>query len=127
VGSTILDDAVAAQDTVTQLISAIRRAAREVPGPAAVIATQCTGHDYSQPGKSQADWDDPVAKDALVSVLVNDAGKVLATFAARTWTRQRPPRSHCWRWSPGRTSSRPRALTAVTAGGGSPARSPRTG
>ena len=81
VDSTILDDAVATQDTVTQLVSAIRRAAREVPGAAAVITAQCTGHDYSQPGKPQADWDDPAAKDALVSALVNDAGKVLAAFA----------------------------------------------
>ena len=30
--STILDDAVAPQDTVTQLIAAIRRVRREVPG-----------------------------------------------------------------------------------------------
>src|SRR6204780_3027521 len=59
VDSTILDDAVATQDTVTQLVSAIRRAGREVPGAAAVIAARCTGHDYSQPGKPRADWDDP--------------------------------------------------------------------
>ena len=32
VDSTILADAVATQDTVTQLVSAIRRVAREVPG-----------------------------------------------------------------------------------------------
>jgi Transposase domain (DUF772)/Transposase DDE domain len=81
VDSTILDDAVATQDTVTQLVSAIRRAAREVPGAAAVIAAQCTGHDYSKPGKPQADWDDPAAKDALVSALVNDANAVVAAFA----------------------------------------------
>ncbi|MBL3670780.1 hypothetical protein JL475_33450 [Streptomyces sp. M2CJ-2] len=30
--STVLDDAVATQDTVTQLVSAIRRVIREVPG-----------------------------------------------------------------------------------------------
>ena len=30
--STVLDDAVATQDTVTQLIAAIRRVARDVPG-----------------------------------------------------------------------------------------------
>jgi adenine/guanine phosphoribosyltransferase-like PRPP-binding protein len=59
VDSTILDDAVATQDTVTQLVSAVRRVAREVPGAAAVIAAECTGHDYSQPGKPQAGWDDP--------------------------------------------------------------------
>jgi hypothetical protein len=33
----------------------------------------CTGHDYTRPGKPTIDWDDPAAKDALVSVLVNDA------------------------------------------------------
>jgi IS5 family transposase len=81
VDSTILDDAVATQDTVTQLVSAVRRAAREVPGAAAVIAAECTGHDYSGPGKPQADWDDPAAKDALVSALVNDANTVVAAFA----------------------------------------------
>ena len=36
--STVLDDAVATQDTVTQLIGAIRRVRREVPGAAEVIA-----------------------------------------------------------------------------------------
>jgi IS5 family transposase len=81
VDSTILDDAVATQDTVTQLVSAMRRAAPEVPGAAAVIAAECTGHDYSRPGKPAVDWDDPAAKDALVSALVNDAAAVVAAFA----------------------------------------------
>ena len=40
--STILDDAVARQDTVTQLIAQIRRVGREVPDAKAVIATECT-------------------------------------------------------------------------------------
>ena len=81
VDSTILADAVATQDTVTQLVSAIRRMAREVPGAAAQIAAVCTGHDYSKPGKPKIDWDDPAAKDALVSVLVNDANALVAAFA----------------------------------------------
>src|SRR5215216_5041973 len=34
--STVLDDAVARQDTVTQLIAAIRRVSREVPGAAEI-------------------------------------------------------------------------------------------
>ena len=46
VDSTILADAVATQDTITQLVSAIRRVAREVPGAAEQIAAVCTGHDY---------------------------------------------------------------------------------
>jgi hypothetical protein len=81
VDSTILDDAVATQDTVTQLISAIRKVAREVPGAAEQVASVCTGHDYSRPGKPKVDWDDPAAKDALVSALVNDANAVVAAFA----------------------------------------------
>jgi hypothetical protein len=80
VDSTILADAVATQDTITQLVSAIRRVGREVPGAAERIAGVCTGHDYSQPGKPQIDWDDPDAKDALVSALVNDAGALIATL-----------------------------------------------
>src|SRR6266581_4440580 len=64
VDSTVLDDAVATQDTVTQL------------GAAQVIAAVCT-LDYSDAGKPDIDWDDPAAKAALVSDLVNDALAVL--------------------------------------------------
>ncbi len=78
--STILADAVATQDTITQLVSAIRRVAREVPGAAEQIAAVCTGHDYAVPGKPKIDWDDPAAKDALVSALVSDANAVVAAF-----------------------------------------------
>jgi hypothetical protein len=80
VDSTILADAVATQDTITQLVAAIRRVAREVPGAAAPVAAVCTGHDYSKPGKPQIDWDDPAARDALVSGLVNDANALLAAL-----------------------------------------------
>jgi hypothetical protein len=65
---------------VTQLVSAIRRVAREVPGAAEQIAAVCTGHDYSQPGKPKIDWDDPAAKDALVPALVNDATALVNVF-----------------------------------------------
>ena len=80
VDSTILADGVATQDTVTQLVSAIRRVAREVPGAAEQIAVVCTGHDYSVPGKPKIDWDDPAAKEALVSALVNDANALVDAF-----------------------------------------------
>ena len=80
VDSTILADAVATQDTVTQLVSAIRRVAREVPGAVEQIAAVCTGHDYSKPGKPKIDWDDPQAKDALVPGLVNDANSLVAAL-----------------------------------------------
>ena len=80
VDSTILADAVATQDTVTQLVSAIRKVAREVPGAAEQIARVCTGHDYAEPGKPKIDWDDPRAKEALVSALVNDANALVAAL-----------------------------------------------
>src|SRR6266576_5609136 len=71
VDSTVFDDAVATRDTVTQLVAAIRKVARVVPGAAAVISRVCT-LDYSGPGKPAIDWDDPAAKDALISDLVTD-------------------------------------------------------
>jgi hypothetical protein len=83
VDSTILADAVATQDTVTQLVAAIRKVAREVPGAAEKIAAVCSGHDYSTPGKPTIDWDDPAAKDALVSALVSDATAVVAALEGR--------------------------------------------
>ena len=127
VDSTILADAVATQDTITQLIAAIRRVARVVPGAAGQIAELCTAHDYSAPGKPRIDWDDPQAKDVLVSALVNDANALLAVLAAVTSMSRAAPRQGCWRWSPGRTWSPPRAATGPTGGGGSPGRSLRTG
>lgn len=81
VDSTILADAVATQDTITQLISAIRRVGRIVPGAAEAIAAVCTGHDYSRLGKPMIDWDEPRAKDTLVSALVNDANALLEALA----------------------------------------------
>ncbi len=75
--STILDDAVATQDTVTQLIAVIRRVRREVPGAAAVVAERCNAHDYDDPGKPQIAWDDTEARAVLVDALVRDALAVL--------------------------------------------------
>lgn len=76
VDSTILDDAVARQDTVTQLIAQIRRVAVVVPAATPVVAA-LSGHDYAAGGKPDIAWDDPVARDLLVSGLVNDALTVL--------------------------------------------------
>jgi IS5 family transposase len=75
--STILDDAVATQDTVTQLIAAIRRVRREVPGAADVVQAQCTAHDYDDPGKPAIAWNDEQARAELVDALVGDAHRLL--------------------------------------------------
>jgi Transposase DDE domain/Transposase domain (DUF772) len=80
IDSTVFDDAVATQDTVTQLTAAIRKVARVVPGAGEVIGAVCR-LDYSRPGKPGIDWDDPQAKDELVSDLVNDALAVLGALA----------------------------------------------
>lgn len=80
VDSTILADAVATQDTITQLISAIRRVRRVVPDAGELVAAVCTGHDYARPGKPRIDWEDPEAKNAMVSALVNDANALIGVL-----------------------------------------------
>ncbi len=75
--STILDDAVATQDTVIQLIAAIRRVRREVPGAASVMAEHCAAHDYDDPGKPAIAWNDQAARVELVDALVGDAHRLL--------------------------------------------------
>jgi hypothetical protein len=62
---------------VTQLIGAIRRVRREVPGAAAVIAEHCSAHDYDDPGKPAIAWDDAEARERLVDALVSDAHRLL--------------------------------------------------
>jgi len=84
--STLLDDAVATQDTVTQLISAIRRVRRQIPGAATV---DLHAHDYDAGSNPLIAWDDPVAKEQLVSALVADALALIdATEGAELTTEQ---------------------------------------
>jgi IS5 family transposase len=84
--STVLDDAVARQDTVTQLVAAIRRVGRDVAGAKDLLGVVCTrlaavtGQDYSAAGKPRIAWDDPVARDELVTALVNDALALLGAL-----------------------------------------------
>jgi IS5 family transposase len=72
--STLLDDAVATQDTVTQLVSMIRRVRKAIP---AAADAEVTAHDYDAAGKPACAWDDPDARDELVTGLVNDALAIL--------------------------------------------------
>ena len=134
--STILDDAVARQDTVTQLIAQVRRVGREVPGAQQVIEQRCTrlaaltGQGYDSTGKPRIAWDDRQARDELVTALVNDALALLAAWTpkrSRLLAASRPRRSRCSPWWPVRMLNQPRVPSARMAGGGSPAGSPRTG
>ena len=72
--STLLDDAVATQDTVTQLTSVIRRVRKTIPQAATV---EVAAHDYDQGGKPACAWDDPDARNELVTGLVTDALAIL--------------------------------------------------
>ena len=80
--STVLDDAVATQDTVIQLIAAIRQVRRVVPGAAEVVARRCGAHDYDDPGKPAIAWNDAQACAELVDALVRDALAALDALPA---------------------------------------------
>ncbi|MHC6595236.1 IS1182 family transposase [Arthrobacter sp. C152] len=84
VDSTVLDDAVARQDTITQLIAGIRRFGRDVPGGQELLAAHARGYDYTRTGKPHIAWDDPAAKDGLISALVTDALSLLGAVDPET-------------------------------------------
>jgi hypothetical protein len=77
IDSTPLYDAVATQDTVTQLRAAVRKLLRladihDSALAAALRAALARDDDYATPGKPPCDWDDRAARDALVDALVRD-------------------------------------------------------
>ena len=76
--ATAVYDAVATQDTVTQLRAAIRKTLAALdragsPLAAAVRQVLRRDDDYASAGKPPCDWDDPAARGALVDELVRDA------------------------------------------------------
>jgi hypothetical protein len=77
--STALYDAVATQDTVTQLRAAIRKVLATVGSTLAreIRSALRRDDDYATIGKPPCDWDDAGARDALVDALVRDANAAL--------------------------------------------------
>jgi IS5 family transposase len=71
--STVLDDAVARQDTVTMLATQIRRVRKLIPALAGVWVRE---HNLEL-GRPPCDWDDPADVDRLVSELVDDANELV--------------------------------------------------
>lgn len=71
--STVLDDAVARQDTITLLITQIRRVRKLIPELEGVWVRE---HNL-EPGRPPCDWDDPADRDRLVSELVDDANELV--------------------------------------------------
>lgn len=85
--STPLHDAVATQDTVTQLRAAIRKllaALDQAKSPLAerVRAALVRDDEYATPGKPPCDWDDKDAREVLVDALVRDALAALGAIDA---------------------------------------------
>ena len=73
--STLLDDAVATQDTVTMICAQLRRCRRLIPEAAQVAVA---AHDYDAGrAKPECDWGDAGARAELVDALVGDASAVL--------------------------------------------------
>ena len=83
--STALYDAVATQDTVTLIRSAIRTLLRTVDEPlAAELRTALKrDDDYVAAGKPVCDWEDVAAREALVDALARDAQGVLLRLDGR--------------------------------------------
>jgi hypothetical protein len=84
--STPLYDAVATQDTVTLIRSAIRALLRTVEEALRVeLRGACKrDDDYVAPGKPACDWDDAAAREALIDALARDAEAVLAVLDGQT-------------------------------------------
>jgi Transposase DDE domain/Transposase domain (DUF772) len=80
--STPLLDAVATQDTVTLVRSAIRGLLRACPPPLAARVRQELHRvdDYRAPGKPACDWDDAVARERLVDELTRDGYRALSAI-----------------------------------------------
>jgi hypothetical protein len=83
--STPLYDAVATMDTVTMIRSAIRQllAGADEGLEAELRAVLRRDDDYASGGKPVCDWDDPVARDALIGELAGDAYGCLGVLDGR--------------------------------------------
>ena len=84
--STPLYDAVATQDTVTLIRTAIRGLLQVCEDGLANELRECLRRDddYSRAGKPACDWDDAPAREALLDALARDAYGVLAALDDRS-------------------------------------------
>lgn len=83
--STALYDAVATQDTVTLIRSAIRGLLRVADSElgAEIRAMLRRDDDYVAPGKPTCEWDDKQAQEALIDALARDAYAALVCLEGR--------------------------------------------
>jgi len=84
--STPIFDAVATEDTVTQLRAAVRKLLVVLDQAANPLADQVRASllrddEYATPGKPPCDWDDRGAREALVDALVRDGNAALEVIS----------------------------------------------
>ena len=84
--STPVYDAVATEDTVTQLRASLRKLLVALDQTDQLLAREVRAalardDDYATPGKPPCDWDDRAAREALVDALVNDCHAALDVLA----------------------------------------------
>jgi hypothetical protein len=125
--STVLDDAVATRDTVTQLIAAVRRVIREVPGASEIAAARCPAHDYADPGKPRIARDDQEARAALAGGLVTDALSLLGHLPEQQADEQAGSAVGLLALVAGQDVEPAEGSDGPAGGGGSPGAPPRTG
>ncbi len=84
--STALYDAVATQDTVTQLRASILKVliAADSKLQVEIRSVLRRDDDYGSLGKPPCDWDDALAREALIDALVVDALSVLTVLDSQT-------------------------------------------
>lgn len=83
--STALYDAVTTQDTVTMIRAAIRGLLR-IAAPAPTLELRATlkrDDDYKSAGKPTCEWEDAVAREALIDALARDGSAALAVVEGR--------------------------------------------
>jgi len=83
--STPLYDAVATMDTVTLIRSAIRGLLKVADDDleTELRAALCSGDDYATSDKPQIDWDDPLAREALIDSRAKDADALLLVLEGK--------------------------------------------
>ncbi|MGH9029079.1 MAG: IS1182 family transposase [Acidimicrobiales bacterium] len=84
--STPIFDAVATEDTVTQVRAVIRKLLVALDQEASPLASEVRAalvrdDEYATPGKPPCDWDDRSAREALVDALVRDANAALGVLS----------------------------------------------
>jgi hypothetical protein len=118
--STVLEDAVATQDTVTQPVAAIRRVRRLV---AAAREVELAAHDDDRAASRCAPGMTRRPPRRWCRGWSTTRWRCWRWSPTRSWVRSRPRRWRCWPWSLAKTSSRASGREA----GGSPGGSPPTG